>query len=237
MNIDFHTLVPQDVESKKRLASFTEQVNQEGGTYHRLNFGSGIVIQGIFDLTKYLHFYNLPENLTGKTVLDIGTASGFFALESARRGAQVTAIDIYCFLPKIVPYLAIPINYQEKSIYELEQGFGQFDLVICGSLLMHLPEPFEAIRRIRRVCRDRAIISTQCFEQDTAESRPICEFIGQKASDENYYTYWKISAAALRHMMLVAGFTRVENEKHFPLVGKTNNSSIVIPHVVMTGYV
>src|SRR5438046_2405575 len=74
---------------------FVARVNRAGGTYHRLDWGNGLVIKGIFDLTKYLDHYHLPADLTGKTALDVGTASGFFANECTRRGAQVTAIDLF----------------------------------------------------------------------------------------------------------------------------------------------
>ena len=234
---DFSELVPQDPERKNQLAIFIEQINQSGGTYHRLNFGDELVMQGIFDLTKHLNLYNIPDTLEGKTVLDIGTAAGFLALECARRGGQVTAIDVYgALLPKLISLLDVRIKYLKKSIYELDSGFGQFDLVICGSLLLHLSEPFEAIKRIRSVCRDRAIISTMCSENNATEPRPICEFVGWKATDGDYWTYWDISASALRKMLLVAGFTRVTNEEHFTMVGEPRSTSVVVPHIVVTAY-
>ncbi|MDI6784255.1 MAG: class I SAM-dependent methyltransferase, partial [bacterium] len=227
---DFQKLVPQDLERKKQLSLFIEQINQSGGTYHRLNFGDGLIMQGIFDLTKHLSLYNIPDTLEGKTVLDIGTAAGFFALECARRGGQVTAIDVYGgFLPQLISLLNVRINYLQKSIYELDSGFGQFDLVICGSLLMHLTEPFEAIKRIRSVCRKQAIISTMCSENYATEPRPICEFLGWKATDGDHWTYWDISASALKLMLLIAGFTKMMNERHFTIVNETSNPPVVVP--------
>ena len=69
------------------------------------------------------------------------------------------------------------IHYVKKNIYELEAEFGQFDVVVCGSLLLHLPDPFGAIRKIRNVCREQAIVSTACPHDSMTNSRPVCEFL------------------------------------------------------------
>lgn len=238
MDIDFHELVPQDPNRRTQFSLLIEHINQSGGTYHQLNFGDGLVIQGIFDLTQHLELYHIPENLQGKTVLDIGTASGFLALECARRGGQVTAIDVTgALVPTLISILGLQIQYQQKNIYELNSDFGQYDLVICGSLLLHLPEPFEAIKRIRSVCRDRAIISTMCSEANAQEPRPICEFVGWKATDGDYWTYWDISTSALKRMIMATGFSQTANEQHFTIVSQKGDPPIVVPHIVMSAYV
>src|SRR5690349_11667558 len=62
--------------------------------YHSIDMGDGIVTPGHYDHRPYLHYYGIPENLSGKKVIDIGAASGFFSFECERRGAQVTATDL-----------------------------------------------------------------------------------------------------------------------------------------------
>src|SRR5882762_8938168 len=47
---------------------------------------------------RRLKFLDLPADLTGKSVLDIGTWDGFFAFECERRGAaRVLAIDTFAW--------------------------------------------------------------------------------------------------------------------------------------------
>src|SRR6476661_4798435 len=152
-NITSEKFCDIDLEEARRLVT---EVNDAGGSYHRWDFGHGLVMQGDYDMTKYLADYQLPDDLEGWNVLDIGTASGFFALECARRGGQVTAIDIWespSVLHRLADVLNYEIDYVQKNIYDLDSTFGQFDLVICGSLLLHLSDQFTAVRRIRSVCR------------------------------------------------------------------------------------
>jgi hypothetical protein len=88
-------------------------------------------------------------------------------------------------------------------------------LVISGSLIVHLPDPLGAIRRLRGVCGGRTVISTVCPENQTGA--PICEFVGESQEGGAYWAYWNISAEALRRMLLAAGFDHVEHQDHFTL--------------------
>jgi tRNA (mo5U34)-methyltransferase len=68
--------------------------------YHVLELGDGIVTDGFFDIRSQLYKYCIPEDLTGKRILDIGRASGFFSFEFERRGGDVTATDLPSSLEK-----------------------------------------------------------------------------------------------------------------------------------------
>src|SRR5918996_11761 len=74
----FEPLLPNTPELRRQLINFVKNINDIGGSYHRLDFGSGIVMDGEFDMIKYVDNYGISEDLTGKSVLDIGTGSGFF---------------------------------------------------------------------------------------------------------------------------------------------------------------
>jgi 2-polyprenyl-3-methyl-5-hydroxy-6-metoxy-1,4-benzoquinol methylase len=198
-----------------------------------------LIIRGDYDITKYLQFYHLPLDLQNKSVLDIGSASGYFALECARRGGKVTAIDIYdrTLLSDLLPLINADVNYIQKSIYELDASWGEFDLVICGSVLCHLPDLFGAIQRIRSICRGQTIISTACCSDSRVNPHPICEFRARKATDGNYWHFWDITATALRTMLLTSGFSEVKDINHFTLTSELDRTKFATPHVVMTGIV
>ena len=56
--------------------------------FHSLDLGHGIVTRGYDDSPSKLKALGIPEDLTGKTVVDIGAWDGFFSFEAERRGAK-----------------------------------------------------------------------------------------------------------------------------------------------------
>jgi FkbM family methyltransferase len=210
--------VPTDPAVLEQVKALADEANRAGGGYHVMRPLPGVLVKGEYDMTPLLSAYNLPADLSGKTVLDVGTASGFFAMECARRGARVTAVDLVLWDTyhwAIAELMQWDVTRIQKDIYDLDPTFGQFDLVICGSLLLHLPDPLGAIRRLRSVCRGRTIVSTSCPEQET--ELPICEFAGELQEGGAYWAYWNIGAEALRRMLLAADFDHVEHQDHFTL--------------------
>lgn len=218
---------------------FVDRVNASGGGYHRLAFPDGLVVTGVYDMAKYLPHFRIPKSLNGMRVLDVGTASGFFAIECERRGASVTAIDVENdrLLPEVIKVFGLPIDYAVKDAYRLDASFGQFDLVICGTLLLHLPDPVGVLRAIRSVTRDRLVISTTATPTSTADPLPSCLFLGDRAHDGDYWNYWEFSAAALTRMLLAAGFSRVADVEHFDIEPESGFEGAAAPQVVLSAYV
>ena len=62
--------------------------------YHTIELPGGLVTNGVYDHRPLVPHYGLPENLSGRRALDVGTADGFWAFELERRGAEVTALDV-----------------------------------------------------------------------------------------------------------------------------------------------
>jgi len=221
----------------EKLHQIVQEINKAGGSYHKFAFGNNLVINGAYDMTKYLHYYGIPEDLTGKTVLDIGTSTGFFAFECARRKAQVTAIDLWdgILFNTIRDTLGLDVRYVQKSVYDLDPNFGQFDLVVCGSLLLHLRDIFGAIERIRSVCQGEAIIATAAIDDHKFDDKACCEFIGSKTIDEagEYWVYWRLNAMALKKMLLAAGFSEASKVSKFILESEPGKEGFATPHVVV----
>lgn len=87
--------------------------------YHSMDFPDGTSIAGDWDLRGRFDDYTGQVDLRNKTVLDVGTASGFLAFEAEKRGAQVISLD----MPidgdwDIVPYAKEPVADVETQLRE-----------------------------------------------------------------------------------------------------------------------
>ena len=66
--------------------------------YHSIPLGNDIVTPGVDNSSLRLAKLHLPEDLSGKSVLDVGAWDGFFSFEAERRGAErVLATDSFCW--------------------------------------------------------------------------------------------------------------------------------------------
>src|SRR5512145_1659634 len=66
--------------------------------WHPIDLGRGVVTPGIDVTPARLAEIRMPDDLTGRTVLDIGAWDGFFSFEAERRGAsRVLATDSFCW--------------------------------------------------------------------------------------------------------------------------------------------
>ena len=90
---------------------------------------------------------HLPEDLTGWTALDVGCNSGFYAIELAKRGAKVTAIDKDPHFLRQANWaveqfrLKDSIKVVEAQVYDLASWTQRFDLVLFLGVFYHLRYP------------------------------------------------------------------------------------------------
>jgi magnesium-protoporphyrin O-methyltransferase len=89
----------------------------------------------------------LPEDLRGRRVLDAGCGTGALALEAARRGAQVVAIDLS---PTLVDLARERTQAERDRVYAecggqiefhagdmLDPAHGRFDHIVCMDSIIH----------------------------------------------------------------------------------------------------
>ncbi|MCW8196139.1 TIGR04290 family methyltransferase [Proteobacteria bacterium 005FR1] len=108
----------------------------------------------------------LPANLDGWTALDIGCNAGFYSIELARRGAQVTAIDSNPhYLEQArwaAPQFGVEdkIEFRQQQVYELAQDDERYDLVLFLGVLYHLRYPLLALDIVSRKAKNLMCLQT-----------------------------------------------------------------------------
>ncbi len=95
----------------------------------------------------------LPPDLAGARVLDAGCGTGALAVEAARRGAEVVAIDLS---PTLVALAAerLPVELAQRITFlsgdMLDERLGAFDHAVLMDSLIHYPGE-EAVRALERI--------------------------------------------------------------------------------------
>lgn len=106
---------------------------------------------GDYPQTKWERFSAaIPEDLSGKSVLDVGCNAGFYSLEMKRRGAErVVAIDTdeqYLAQARFAAKVSnAEIEFRRLSVYRVADLHEQFDLVLFMGVLYHLRHPLLAL--------------------------------------------------------------------------------------------
>lgn len=200
--------------------------------YHTMEVAPGVVTPGWFDLRPIVERMPWPE-VRGKRCLDVGPYDGFLSFELERRGAaEVVAADIGSILEWDWPpamrarapglaavsgpnvgegfriardLLGSRAERVEVSAYELTpERVGRFDVVVCGSLLLHLRDPVRALEAMRGVCEGHLLSAETIRLGLTAlhPREPAAELVGVGELCQ----WWVPNAAGHRRMLRAAGF-------------------------------
>jgi len=108
--------------------------------------------------TRRLKFLQIPEDLTGKSVLDIGAWDGFFSFECERRGAsRVLAVDTFAWDHYgkdgfLLAHEALnsKVEHRRLAAEEIDAAtLGTFDVVLFLGVFYHLRSPISVLERLR----------------------------------------------------------------------------------------
>lgn len=191
--------------------------------YHTIDLGRGIVTPGIDDTPHRLRRAHIPDDLSGRSVLDIGAWDGFFSFEAERRGAsRVVACDHYAWhgvgwgtgqgkAGFELARTALGSNVESLDLDVLDltpERAGTFDVVFFLGVLYHLPNPLLALERVASVARDLLILET--VVDMVGIRRPAAAFYPGKELNGDPSNWWGPNPAAVVGMLQSVGFARVD---------------------------
>jgi tRNA (mo5U34)-methyltransferase len=191
--------------------------------YHTIDLGHGIVTRGVDNTPERLARLQLPEDLSGRSVLDIGAWDGFFSFEAERRrAARVVASDSYAWhglgwdtgqgkagFELARTALQSRVEDVDLDVMSLSpERVGSFDVVLFLGVLYHLPNPLLALERVALVTRDLLILET--VVDMVGVRRPAAAFYPDRELNGDPTNWWGPNHAAVIGMLRSVGFTGVD---------------------------
>lgn len=210
--------------------------------FHCIPLPDGSVTPGQdVDSAAKIAFNRIPEDLTGKTVLDIGAWDGLFSFEAERRGAaRVLATDSFAWTGEgwgdkrsfqlARELLESRVEDKDLDIMDLspEAVGGEWDVVFCLGVLYHLRHPLLALEKVASVTREMAIVSTSV--DMLSHSRPAAAFYPTTELNGDWTNWWGPNPACVEAMLLDVGFTRVEMVS-LQMAWPDPRTDAIVPHV------
>jgi 2-polyprenyl-3-methyl-5-hydroxy-6-metoxy-1,4-benzoquinol methylase len=166
-----------DDEITKIIESVPEQSNGVFTWYHSFRFGN-VYAHGTITSLQYQMWVSslIPENLKNKTVLDIGTADGFYSFLCESRGAKkVVAVDWLEFPGFTAAHKILNSNVEFWKLIVDESNFGftdlkskigtidkikeKFDIILLFGVLYHLPNPVMLLKTLANITQKMLLIS------------------------------------------------------------------------------
>src|SRR3712207_1490542 len=171
----------------------------------------------------------LPEDVSGKSVLDVGCNAGFYAVELKRRGAgRVVGVDSQRSLVRQAAFvrdvLGLDIEYERASVYDLDpRELGQFDVVLALGLIYHCKHLVLALERLYGVTRELLILETAVYPPKKAPAsfaydvgglrptlHPLAYVENPPEAKEAVYNWFLPGVESLRALLRNVGFDSVE---------------------------
>jgi len=171
----------------------------------------------------------VPDDLSGRTVLDIGCNAGFFSIEmSRRRAARVLGIDSddrYLEQARLAVEVAGARNVELRklSVYDVAGLEEKFDFVVFMGVFYHLRHPLLALDLVREhVASDLMLFESMCrgstrakryaedypFEERDVFDEPAwpkMHFVERKYAGDPT-NWWAPNVPAMEAMLRSSGF-------------------------------
>ncbi len=212
--------------------------------YHAMDLPRSGFVAGDWDLRGKFERYTGGLQFSGKTVLDVGTASGFLTFEAERQGAEVVSVDARS--ARDVNRVPVPgslfvtdhrqweletdrlLDQLKSSYWRAHSEFGSRAKVYYGSVY-DLPAELgqfdvvivgQILVHVSDVVRALSSIAPRSGETlIVAEGvidtdQPLSRFLGRADRPDRNRAFWHHSTGLYRELMAMFGFELKSNETH-----------------------
>lgn len=194
--------------------------------FHSIDLGNGIVTPGVIPLRvlKAQAAIYFADDVSGRTVLDIGAWDGFNAIEAVRRGtSRVMATDHWVW--KHHPWasratielardrLAPLLEIADIDVPDLTpERVGSFDVVLFAGVLYHVRHPLLTLEKVARLAANTLIVETHL---DARRSRrPAMIFYPGTELNGDGSNWWGPNRPCVEAMLRDVGFEHIEYARH-----------------------
>ena len=211
--------------------------------YHTIDVAPGLTTSGWFDLRHALGVMPFPDVAGKRCLdIGTFDGFFAFEMER-RGAAEVVAIDLedhdewdwpadvreapaderfvaFRGPPKgtgfrlIAEAIGSKVDWRPVSAYDVSpERLGTFDVVVCGSLLLHLRDPVRALEAIRSVC-DGVLLSSEQIELALTllgRGSPLFRLNGSGQECQ----WWLANGAGHRRLVYAAGFEIIEASRPY----------------------
>lgn len=189
--------------------------------FHQIDLGHGVVTPGPDRSQDKLVGVGFPDDLTGKTVLDVGTFNGFFAFEAERRGAsRVVAADDFIWRRDPRTRAAFDFAHQtlgsrvEPVTISIEdmtpEALGTFDVVLFLGIIYHAEDPMRYLRICHSLTEAGGTAIVESHVDGLDIDRPAMVFYPGDSLNHDPTNFWGPNPAAIDAVLREVGYSHVD---------------------------
>lgn len=244
--------------------SLQSQIDALRPWFHNLHLPEGLQTApehpfGDFPAFKWRQISpHIPQDLSGWRVLDIGCNAGFYSQQFARRGAEVTAIDLDPHYLRQARWAAAHveltdrIEFRQMQLYDLARESERYDLVWFMGVLYHLRHPLLALDIVRRKTRRLLVMQTLTMPGDDvaavpddlpidrregllASGWPTMAFIEKRLAGDPT-NWWAPNHACIEAMLRNSGFRVRQRIAHETYLCELSDEPVDCAHLIESEY-
>ncbi|HEX6003820.1 MAG TPA: hypothetical protein VFZ14_07475 [Burkholderiales bacterium] len=208
--------------------------------YHAEELPDGSLTNAQWDLRQHVDEYLGRVDYRGKTVIEVGPASGYLTFYMESKGAQVICIEppmnsFWDFVPRAESDLTTirsgfrdhiqrirnsfwyfhgvkqsAARFFEVNPYSLPEDFPTVDIGLFGSVLLHSSCPLRLLQSVAGHVTKTMIIAEQYFD-DLAG--PVSRLV-PSPSNTTVDTWWQFSPQFFEAFLAVIGFSHTRVIRH-----------------------